>query len=337
MVNILWTRASFWSRVVVYVLLIAAAVFTIIPFVWSAINSVKTLTETFQLGAFIPFLQFQPTLDSWREVLSDPQTENAFISSCAISAGTTVFALVLGVPAAYALARYEFPVRSNDIALWFLSQRVLPPAVVLIPFYLLLVYLRLIDTWTGLILAYSAFNLAFVVVIMRDIFRDVSTEIEDAAKVEGADALADFLDDCAAVVARRTRSVVGAGFRLHLERGSVRVRVDVAGGYSFLGARARLALDPRRRLQHGRGQHPDRHHSAGNFLPCRPALSCARPVLRRRQGIAFRDSAIAAAVLKAELRADDGRSWRNLTVAPETARELIAAVPFRTVPNSDAP
>ena len=186
MVNILWTRANFWSRVVVYVLLIAAAVFTIIPFVWSAINSVKTLTETFQLGAFIPFLQFQPTLDSWREVLSDPQTENAFISSCAISAGTTVFALVLGVPAAYALARYEFPVRSNDIALWFLSQRVLPPAVVLIPFYLLLVYLRLIDTWTGLILAYSAFNLAFVVVIMRDIFRDVSTEIEDAAKVEGA-------------------------------------------------------------------------------------------------------------------------------------------------------
>ena len=186
MVNILWTRANFWSRVVVYVLLIAAAVFTIIPFVWSAINSVKTLTETFQLGAFIPFLQFQPTLDSWREVLSDPQTENAFISSCAISAGTTVFALVLGVPAAYALARYEFPVRSNDIALWFLSQRVLPPAVVLIPFYLLLVYLRLIDTWTGLILAYSAFNLAFVVVIMRDIFRDVSTEIEDAAKVEVA-------------------------------------------------------------------------------------------------------------------------------------------------------
>ena len=82
--------------------------------------------------------------------------------------------------------RYEFPIKSNDIALWFLSQRVLPPAVVLVPFYLLLVYLRLTDTWTGLILCYSAFNLAFVVVIMRDIFRDVSTEIEDADKVEGA-------------------------------------------------------------------------------------------------------------------------------------------------------
>ena len=91
MVNILWTRASVRSRVFVYVLLLAATVFTLVPFLWAAVNSVKTLTETFQLGAFIPFLQFQPTLNSWREVLADPQTENAFISSCVVSAGTTIF------------------------------------------------------------------------------------------------------------------------------------------------------------------------------------------------------------------------------------------------------
>ena len=170
----------------VYLLLVAAAAFTLVPFLWAGVNSIKTLAETFQLGAFVPFLQFQPSLDAWRDVLADPQTENAFVSSCVVSAGTTVFSLVLGVPAAYSLARYEFRMSSNDITLWFLSQRVMPPAVVLVPFYLLLVYLRLIDTWTGLILCNSTFNLAFVVVIMRDIFRDVSTEIEDAAKVEGA-------------------------------------------------------------------------------------------------------------------------------------------------------
>ena len=184
--NILWIRASLWSRLFVYLLLLAAAAFTLVPFLWAGVNSVKTLAETFQLGAFVPFLQFQPTLDAWRDVLADPQTENAFVSSCVVSAGTTIFSLILGVPAAYSLARYEFRMSSNDIALWFLSQRVMPPAVVLVPFYLLLVYLRLIDTWTGLILCNSTFNLAFVVVIMRDIFRDVSTEIEDAAKVEGA-------------------------------------------------------------------------------------------------------------------------------------------------------
>jgi len=186
MMNILWVRASPWSRAFIYLLLLLAAVFTLVPFVWALVNSFKTLTETFQLGAFVPFVQFQPTLGSWEEVLNDPQTIDAFVSSCVVSAGTTIFALILGVPAAYSLARYQFPIPSNDIALWFLSQRVLPPAVVLVPFYLLLVYLQLIDTWTGLIFCYSTFNLAFVVVIMRDIFRDVSVDIEDAAKVEGA-------------------------------------------------------------------------------------------------------------------------------------------------------
>jgi multiple sugar transport system permease protein len=184
--NILWIRAAVWSRLVVYVLLISAAVWTIVPFLWAMVNSVKTNADTFQPGTFIPFLDFTPTLQSWNEVLSDPQAVRAFVNSIVVSCGTTLFVLILGLPAAYSLARFRFPVKTSDITLWFLSQRVLPPAVVLVPFYLLLVQFRLIDTWTGLIFCYSTFNLAFVVVIMRDIFRDVSTEIEDAAKVEGA-------------------------------------------------------------------------------------------------------------------------------------------------------
>jgi multiple sugar transport system permease protein len=188
MTNILWVRASRASRILVYVLLSLAAVWTILPFLWAMINSLKTVSDTFQPGAFLPFIDFTPTLQSWDEVLSDPQAVQAFVSSVAVSCGTTIFVLILGVPAAYSLARFKFPIPSSDIALWFLSQRVLPPAVVLVPFYLLMVQFRLIDTWTGLIFCYSTFNLAFAVVIMRDIFRDVSTEIEDAAKVEGANA-----------------------------------------------------------------------------------------------------------------------------------------------------
>lgn len=188
MTNVLWVRASYLSRLLVYILLSLAAVFTIVPFLWAMVNSIKTVTDTFQPGAIVPYLNFSPTLQSWHEVLSDPQVVRAFVSSVAVSCGTTIFVLVLGVPAAYSLARFTFPIPSNDIALWFLSQRVLPPAVVLVPFYLLMVQLRLIDTWTGLIFCYSTFNLAFAVVIMRDIFRDVSSEVEDAAKVEGATA-----------------------------------------------------------------------------------------------------------------------------------------------------
>ena len=59
----------FWSRVARLRPAVAAAVFTIVPFLWAAVNSIKTLTETFQPGAIIPFLHFQPTLESWREVL----------------------------------------------------------------------------------------------------------------------------------------------------------------------------------------------------------------------------------------------------------------------------
>ncbi|MBN9510407.1 MAG: carbohydrate ABC transporter permease [Alphaproteobacteria bacterium] len=188
MKNVLWVRASFAARATVILLLLAASIFTLVPFLWAIVNSIKTLTQTFDPSAIIPFVNFTPSFDAWRDVLADPQVTRALISSLVVSLGTTVFVLILGVPAAYSLARFTFPIGANDITLWFLSQRVLPPAVVLVPFYLLLVALRLIDTWTGLILCYSTFNLAFVVVIMRDIFRDVSVEVEDAAKVEGATA-----------------------------------------------------------------------------------------------------------------------------------------------------
>ncbi len=113
---------------------------------------------------------------------------HALLSSIVVSGGATILVLLIGIPAAYSLARFEFPIPSRDITLWFLSQRVLPPAILLVPFYLMMVYFGLIDTWTGLIISYSTFSLAFGVVIMRDIFRDVSKEIEEAAKVEGATA-----------------------------------------------------------------------------------------------------------------------------------------------------
>ena len=186
--NVLWLRARPRSKAMIYLVMLLACAWVLIPFLWAILNSIKTLEETFQSGAIIPFLQFQPTLDSWRQVLTDSGVLHALLSSGVVSGGATILVLVLGVPAAYSLARFEFPMASRDITLWFLSQRVLPPAIVLVPFYLMMVYFGLIDTWTGLIISYSTFSLAFAVVIMRDVFRDVSKEVEEAAKVEGATA-----------------------------------------------------------------------------------------------------------------------------------------------------
>lgn len=186
--SVLWRRARPRSRLLIMVILLATSVWILVPFLWAILNSIKSLEETFRSGAIVPFLQFAPTLDSWRHVLADSTLLHAFLSSIVTSGGATILVLAIGIPAAYSLARFEFPVSSRDITLWFLSQRVLPPAVLLVPFYLVMVYFKLIDTWTGLIISYSTFSLAFGVVIMRDIFRDVSKDVEEAAKVEGATA-----------------------------------------------------------------------------------------------------------------------------------------------------
>jgi multiple sugar transport system permease protein len=164
-----------------------AAVWVVVPFLWAIDNSLKTDLDIFRPGAIIPFLQFTPNLEVWKTVVCDPQVLNYLFSSALVGLGTTALVLLIGTPAAYSLARFEFNrIKSRDITLWFLSQRVLPPVVVLTPFYILLAEFGMLDTWIGLILLYSTFNLTFCVLIMRDIFRDVSKEVEEAARIEGA-------------------------------------------------------------------------------------------------------------------------------------------------------
>src|ERR1700732_1200076 len=185
--NLLWRNSKWASKLVAMVIACLALCWVAIPFLWAIGNSIKSRSYIFQPGAIIPFLQFTPTLDAWKEVLGDPQSLNCLFSSTQVGVGTTILVLLIGTPAAYSLARFEFKrMKSKDITLWFLSQRVLPPVVVLTPFYILLAESGMIDTWIGLILLYSTFNLSFCVVIMRDIFRDVNKEVEEAARVEGA-------------------------------------------------------------------------------------------------------------------------------------------------------
>src|ERR1700745_3689824 len=186
MENLLWRNSKWASKLVAMAIACLAAVWVAVPFLWAIDHSLKPHADIFKPGAIIPFLQFTPTLDAWKFVVDDPQVLNCLFSSALVGVGTTLFVLVIGTPAAYSLARFEFRMKRKDITLWVLSPRVLPPDVVLTPFYILLAEFGLIDTWIGLILLYSPFNLAFCVVIMRDIFRDVSKEVEEAARIEGA-------------------------------------------------------------------------------------------------------------------------------------------------------
>ncbi len=135
----------------------------------------------------IPFIQFQPTLASWIEELSIGEAQRALLNSSVIALGTALGLMLLGTPAAYALARFRFRRPNNqNLTIWFLSQRVLPPIVTVVPVFMMMRQLHLLDTRLALVIVNITFNLPLVVTIMRQGFLDIPIELEEAALVDGA-------------------------------------------------------------------------------------------------------------------------------------------------------
>ncbi len=174
---------AFWSLVA---LLVAMLFF--FPLYWAISNSLRRPVETFTVtGLGVPFVDFTPTLDNWRLQLGTPEAYNALANSSIISVSAVAIALLLGVPAAYALARFRFfTVPNRDLTIWFLSQRVLPPVATAVPFFILFSSFDMLDTRLALTLVSATFVLPFVVVICRQTFYDLPIELEEAALVDGA-------------------------------------------------------------------------------------------------------------------------------------------------------
>ena len=169
-------------------MLLVAALIAFLPFYWAISISIRDPLETFTVsGLAVPFLQFQPTMTSWIEELSVGEAQRALTNSSIIALGTAIGLLALGTPAAYALARFRFRRLSNqNLTLWFLSQRVLPPIVTVVPVFMIMRQLHLLDTRLALIVVNITFNMPFVVIILRQGFLDIPKELEEAALVDGA-------------------------------------------------------------------------------------------------------------------------------------------------------
>lgn len=165
---------------------IVSLIWVLFPLYWTFLNSIKNPAESFG-ASWIPFVQFTPTLRFWRAMLDLPEVRRAILNSLAISVGGASIALVLGTLAAYGLARFRFERPSNSsITTWFLSQRVLPPVIFVTPFYLLARQFGLLDSVWPLIILNGLFTLAFPVIILTQMFREVPIELEEAAEVDGA-------------------------------------------------------------------------------------------------------------------------------------------------------
>ena len=165
------------------------------PLWWSFSNSLRVPLDTFVVsGLGLPWINFEPTLDNWKTHLSFPEAHLAIYNSSIISLVSTGLALVVGLPAAYALARFRFRFPPNkDLTIWFISQRVLPPAAAVVPFFVIWNALGIYDTKFGMIIVQTTFIMPFVIVIVRQTFLDLPIELEEAAMVDGATHIGAFL------------------------------------------------------------------------------------------------------------------------------------------------
>jgi multiple sugar transport system permease protein len=180
-------RASIGDGLASVVAIVVAMLF-FFPLYWAISNSLRKPAETFTVtGLGIPFVNFTPTLENWSQQFRVPEFYGAFLNSTVISFSAVAIALALGLPAAYALARFRFFTMPNkDLTVWFLSQRVLPPVATAVPFFIVFSALDLLDSRIALTLVTATFVLPFCVVICRQTFYDLPIELEEAALVDGA-------------------------------------------------------------------------------------------------------------------------------------------------------
>ena len=168
-----------WGQITVLVLIILLCVF---PFYWMVTTSLKTQIVALEAP---PVWIFEATLANYREALFEDGVLKTLINSLIIAISTTALALVLGVPAAFALARFEFRGK-KDLWFWFITNRMVSPIVLALPFFLIAKNLGLLDKHITLILIYLTFNLPIVIWIVTDQFRGVPYDLDEAARLEGA-------------------------------------------------------------------------------------------------------------------------------------------------------
>ena len=166
--------------VVVAALLLAVWAF---PVLWALLTSFKTERDVL---AYPPTIIFEPTLRNYRDVLfGSASILPNLISSTIVAGASTILTLFFAIPAAYALARLEFPGKRAS-GFYVLATQMLPPVGLIIPYYLMLQKVGGLDTYAGLIVIYLTFSLPFAIWLMVSYFEDIPREMEEAALLDRA-------------------------------------------------------------------------------------------------------------------------------------------------------
>jgi len=186
------------SRILIYSILIIWAIMCLFPIYWTISTTFKAAPDVMK-GNIIPWWDFQPKWLGLKSLGLSPNTIftestvreeflKRFWNSTIIAVFSSGIAVALGSCTAYGLSRFSYRfgfMRNSDISFFFLSQLILPPVVLALPFLVLYKELALLDTRIGLIALYTLTVLPIVIWIMRDQFSSIPVELEEAALVDG--------------------------------------------------------------------------------------------------------------------------------------------------------
>lgn len=183
--------------VLIYILAVVVAVETLAPFAWMVISSISTQAELISVPPH--WIPEEPTLATYKALLSGSAIDyrgtgevsapieafgRALLNSFVIATATTILCLTLGTVAAFAFARFRFRFKTSLYFL-ILAVQMIPSISLVVPLYLLLQRLNLLDSYFGMTLVYSTFTVAFVIWVMTGYLLSIPRELEDAARIDG--------------------------------------------------------------------------------------------------------------------------------------------------------
>lgn len=155
------------------------AIFALFPLIWMVIITFKDDIEMYST-TFI----FNPTLINYKAVLLGTDYFKTFLDNVIVSGGAVLVSVLVGVPAAYALARFNFK-KKEDLAFTILSFKFAPEILIILPLFMIYQKINLFDTYIGLIWVYQLITMPLLIWVVRGYFEDISVEIEQAAQLDG--------------------------------------------------------------------------------------------------------------------------------------------------------
>jgi multiple sugar transport system permease protein len=184
-----------WRPWLVYGLLGFWSLVSLFPLYWLGVTSLKRGDEVLAGPSYLPFVDFMPSLDAWRFILttSPDRLLQRYMNSAVVSLAATALTMLAAAMAVYGFTRWP---RRHDGAIWWglIATRILPPIVIVLPIYLMAYEAGLRDTWGALILAYAAVNLPLALWLLRPVLGERASDQEEAARLEGASQTAIFFD-----------------------------------------------------------------------------------------------------------------------------------------------